>query len=279
MKQISIESIVSRSWDLATKNWPIFILIVIIESLFGNIGVNYDTTLLTNMGQHPDPQVLAEAMSDAITVSPWLIVGILLSTYLGFITYRFLRNCIVIGKPYENLGEELKIDLTQFAIFFVVELCFGIAVGLGCLLCILPGIFLGVRLMFAPLIAATEDVTFSQAFSRSWDMTKGHFWSLFLLGLAAFGIMIVGFLCCCVGIFFAEVIVNFMIMVVYFDLKEPEYMPYEETYYTEPTEPAEVVEPAEEPAAPEVVEPAETAEPTEPAGSTETPETPETPEV
>lgn len=233
MKQISIESIVSRSWDLAVTHWPVFILLVIVNSLVGGCGVNYDSSVLTNMGQNPDPQVVAQALRESLTVSPWLIVGVLVSLYLGFITYRMLRNAIVMGRPYDNLGEVLKVDLTQFAIFFAVDVCYGVAVGAGTLLCIIPGIILAVRLMFAPVIAATEDVTFSQAFSRSWDMTRGHFWSLFLLGLAAVGIYIVGFLCCCVGVIFAEVIVNFMLMVAYLDLKdddEADYIPFEEEY-------------------------------------------------
>ena len=240
MKQISIESIVSRSWDLAVKHWPVFILLVIVNSLVGGCGVNYDSSVLTSMGQNPDPQVVAEAIRESLTVSPWLIVSILASLYIGFITYRMRRNAIEYGKPYEVLGDVLKVDLTKFAIFFAVEVCYGIIVGLGTLLCILPGIFLSVRLMFAPIIAATEDVTFSQAFSRSWDMTRGHFWSLFLLGLVAIGIALVGLLCCCVGVIFAEVIINFMMMVVYLDLKEDDPFSHEEyVTYTEPSAPTE----------------------------------------
>lgn len=230
MKKISIESVVSRSWDLAVKHWPLFVLIAIIEGIFSNFGINYDTSVLTGLGQNPDPQVVAEALSESLSVSPWLAVGVLVSVYLGFITYRFLRNALSFGKPYEVLGDELKIDVTQFAIFFAVELCFGLAVGFGTLLCILPGIFLAVRWMFAPLIAATEDVSFSEAFGRSWKLTEGNFWNLLLLGIVAIGIAIVGFLCCCVGLIFAEVIINFMMVVVYQDLKdqeEPTYMDVE----------------------------------------------------
>lgn len=235
MKQISIESIVSRAWDLAVKHWPIFVLLSIVTNLFGGCGMNYDSTVLTGIGQNPDPQVVAEMLRDSITVTPWIIVGVLVSLYLGFIIYRMLRNAIELGRPYEVLTDVLKVDLTQFAIFFAVDVCMGIIVGLGTVLCIIPGIFLGVRLVFAPVIAATEDVTFSQAFSRSWDMTKGHFWSLFLLGLAAIGIAIVGLLCCCVGLFFAEVIINFMLVVAYLDLKQDnsydagEYTEYSQT--------------------------------------------------
>lgn len=237
MKQISIESIVSRAWDLSVKHWPIFVLLVIVNDLFSGCGVNYDYNAFTSLGQNPDPQLVAEVMRDAITISPWLAVGVLVGLYIGFITYRMLRNAIVMGKPYETMSDVLKVDLTQFAIFFAVELCYGIVLGVGTLLCILPGIFFAVRLMFAPVIAATEDVTFSQAFSRSWDMTRGHFWSLLLLGIAAIGIGIVGLLCCCVGFIFAEVIIIFMLVVAYFDLKdddEPaEYITVEETIVEE----------------------------------------------
>ena len=219
MKKIEIGDIVSRAWDLAVKHWPVFVLIAFIEECFSGIGVNYDSTALSGLGQNPDPQLILETMRESLTVSPWLIVGLLVSLYLGFITYRMLRNAIVNGKPYETVGDALKIDITQFAVFFAVEVCYGLAVCIGSFFCLIPGLFILVRWMFAPLIVATENVSFTEAFSRSWNLTKGHFWSLFLLGIVAVGIVILGLCACCVGVFFAEVIINFMMMLAYLDLK------------------------------------------------------------
>lgn len=241
MKKIVIGDIVSRAWDLAVKHWPIFVLLVLLNSLLGSIGCSVDSSFADNLGNNPDPQVVMQALSEAITVTPWIIVGVLISLYIGFVMYRMLRNAIVKGRPYENLLDELKIDLTQFALFFVVELLYGIAVGIGFMLCIIPGIFISIRWMFAPYIMATENVGITEAFGRSWNMTKGNFWDLFLLGLVAIGIIIVGFCACCVGVLFAEVIVDFMLVLAYFALKpyEPEYEPSSDIF-------EEVVEDAKE---------------------------------
>ena len=220
MKQLSVETIVSRAWDLAVKHWPLFVLIVLIEQLFGNIGLSVDQATLTSLGQNPDPVAISQALGESVKVSPWIILSVLVSLYLGYVTYRLLRNAITTGKPYESLGDELKIDINSFAIFFAVDVVYGLAIGLGSLLCILPGIFIAVRWMFAPYIAATEDVSFGEAFRRSWQLTQGYFWKLFLLGLVAILIGIVGLICCCVGYLFAAVIINFMLVVAYQDLKE-----------------------------------------------------------
>lgn len=225
MKKLVIGDIVSRAWDLAVKHWPVFVLLVLLNSLLGSIGLSVDSSFADNLGQNPDPQVIMEALSEAVTVTPWLIVGVLISMYIAFVMYRMLRNAVVKGRPYENLVDELKIDITQFALFFVVNLLYGIAVGIGFTLCIIPGIFLSIRWIFAPYIMATENVGITEAFGRSWQLTKGNFWDLFLLGLVAIGITILGLCACCVGVLFTEVIVDFMLVVAYFILNPFEAQP------------------------------------------------------
>ena len=235
MKQLVIGDTISRAWDLAVKHWPIFVLFSLVNYLFSGFGVRYDQEALMSLGQNPDPQVVAETIREAITVSPWLILGVLVSIYLGFVVYRMLYNAATIGKPYETFADALKVDVNQLAIFFCVNLAMGFIVGAGTLACILPGIFLGVRLLFAPIIAAVENASFGEAFTRSWEMTKGNFWNLFLLGLAAIGIYILGFCACCVGVIFAEVVVQFMLMVAYLTLKQDD-----QPITVEPTDYAEI---------------------------------------
>jgi len=250
MKKIYVGDIVSRAWDLAVKHWPIFVLLSLVSSLGSNFGYSFDKDILRGLGQNPDPQAVAEAISQSMQFSPWIILGVLLSLYIGFITFRMLYNAATTGKPYENFGDALKIDINQFAIFFCVELAVGIIVGVGTLFCVLPGIFLGVRLLFAPMIAAVENVGFGEALSRSWNMTSGSFWDLFLLGLTAIGICILGFCACCVGLYFADVVVNFMLMLAYLVLRSylPSAAPAAEPF--NPAAPAAPEAPAA-PAAPE----------------------------
>jgi len=238
MKKIVIGDIVSRAWDLAVKHWPIFVLLSLVSSLVSQFGATVDDSFLVNLGQNPDPTEVVEALNEALVINyPLLIIGVLLSIYLGFVIYRMLYNAITTGRPYQTFGEAFKVDFTQLAIFFCVEIIVGLIIGLGCMLCVIPGIFLGVRLMFAPLIAATENVGVGEALSRSWNATKGNFWNLFLLGLVSIGIAILGLCACCVGVFFAEVIINFMLVLAYLDLK-----PEEPIYNKEETATSDFIE-------------------------------------
>ena len=232
MKQFSIGDIVSRAWDLSVKHWPIFVLLSFVTSLMSGMGIHFDAATLTSLGNNPDPQYVSEAMHEAITVSPWIIVGVLLSIYLGYVAINLYVNAYRMGKPYSTMSEAFKVDINQLAIYFATELVYGIVIALGTCLCILPGIFLAVRLWYAPLLAATQGASFSEAFRRSWEMTKGHFWDLFLMALTMIGIAILGFCACCVGIYFAEVIINFMLVVSFFVLA-PETVAAENTDYVE----------------------------------------------
>lgn len=65
--------------------------------------------------------------------------------------------------------------------------------------------------MFAPMIAINHpELTFSEAFTRSWQMTKGQFWQLIGLYLLIILINILGLICCCVGYLLTMVITLMM---------------------------------------------------------------------
>jgi len=228
MKQLVIGDIVSRAWDLAVKHWPIFVLLTFVYNMISGFGLNIDQTLYMEGIQNNDPLLI----SQAITVSPWMAVTFLLAIYLSYVMLNLYVNAHCTGKPYATMAEAFKVDFNQLAIYFCVELVYGIIVAIGCVALIIPGIYLAIRLWYAPLLAATQGASFTEAFSRSWEMTKGHFWELLLLGLTMIGIGILGFCACCVGYFFASVIINFMLVISFFILK-PEMPASEATDYVE----------------------------------------------
>jgi len=60
---------------------------------------------------------------------------------------------------------------------------FGLIVGFGFILLIIPGIFFLCRLAFVPYLVVDHKTGAFGAIKGSWKMTKGHFWRIFLLGL------------------------------------------------------------------------------------------------
>lgn len=233
MKQLVIGDIVSRAWDLAVKHWPIFVFIAFINSMLSNFMVTIDQNALMEAANSGDPDRIMQAYADSMTFNPITgTLAFLLVIYLGFIALRLYVNAYCTGRPYETMSEAFKVDFNQLAIFFAVELVFGIIVAIGCCLCIIPGIYLGLRLWYAPLLAATQGASFSEAFKRSWEMTNGYFWKLLLMGITMIGITILGFCACCVGYFFAAVIIEFMLVISFFILK-PEEPTVEATDFVE----------------------------------------------
>lgn len=59
---------------------------------------------------------------------------------------------------------------------------FGLAVAIGLVLLVIPGIFLLVSLVFWSVYVVVEDVSFVEGFRRSWALTSGHRLRLFGLG-------------------------------------------------------------------------------------------------
>lgn len=248
MRTFKIGDVVSRAWKLAVNNWPIFVLLAILNQLVGNLGASVDTELLNEYHLDRHPELFATAIQNAIHISPVMIgLGFLLSIYFKIVNYKMLVNCIQTGKPYNSMADAFKIDFAGFAFFIGVSLIItivtilaaiiggaiggamvfamkdgpiGLAILLAVILTVTPTIFIAVRWAFAPIIIATEKVPFLDAFRISWRLTSGNFWKIVLLALTALGVLILGLCACIIGVILAAVVVSFMFAIAYTDLKE-----------------------------------------------------------
>ncbi len=76
----------------------------------------------------------------------------------------------------------------------------GVIVLIGLFLLIVPGIIFACKLAFTPYLVVDRKIAVIEAVKESWRMTNGHAWKVFLIGLLAIPIVIVGLLCLVVGI-------------------------------------------------------------------------------
>ncbi|HET6526174.1 hypothetical protein [Sphingopyxis sp.] len=74
----------------------------------------------------------------------------------------------------------------RIASVFGVGLLFGLGVGLGLLLLILPGIYLAARWYLAVPTLLAEDMGVSEALSASWDRTEQYWLSCAIVAVLAF---------------------------------------------------------------------------------------------
>ncbi len=76
----------------------------------------------------------------------------------------------------------------------------GIIIIVGFIFVIVPGIFLACKLAFVPYLVVDKKLGVIEAISASWNMTKGHGWEVFLIGLLGIPIGIAGLICLGVGV-------------------------------------------------------------------------------
>ncbi len=129
------------------------------------------------------------------------LMGLIISTLflLGYI--RNLFQTMDGEEPqFSAYGQEAR----KFLSFFVAYIVFIAVVGIGLVFLLIPGIYLAIRLQFFQQVIVSEtSCSPIDALKKSWALTKGQEWPIFLLCLAMFGIMLLGLILLFVGYFVA----------------------------------------------------------------------------
>lgn len=117
------------------------------------------------------------------------LVGAIASLVLSLIIYRTMAY-----RPSElrSIPGDVTDSLLLPAIFLVItSIVVGVAVAIGLVLLVVPGIFLAVSFAFAQVYVAVENQGPFEAMSSSWSLASGNRLSIFLLGLVLVGIGLV----------------------------------------------------------------------------------------
>jgi hypothetical protein len=118
-------------------------------------------------------------------------IGIIATAAVTSIGYR-----ATLGEK-ATFKEAMSVGFSSWGRVWWTNLLSVLAIILGLLLLIVPGIFLLVRLALVDTIAVCEYVSGGAAMRRSYELTKGRFWLLFGLGLIL-GFMTIGLIVCTV---------------------------------------------------------------------------------
>ncbi|KKP81347.1 MAG: hypothetical protein UR81_C0001G0018 [Candidatus Levybacteria bacterium GW2011_GWB1_35_5] len=85
-------------------------------------------------------------------------------------------------------------------VYIIANLVRSIAIIVGFILLIIPGIIIAIKLQFLEYLIVDKKMGF-EAISKSWEMTKGVKWNLFVFGILLTLINILGALALIVGLF------------------------------------------------------------------------------
>lgn len=182
--------------------------------------------------------------SAIVNVASQVSCGIASIVFAGpmlFGLYRITTN-IVRGKNDVDLGELFSAFKGNFSGAFLVYLMTYLFTLLWTLLFIVPGIVKSYSYSMAQYIHQDDpSKEWNQCINESKQMMKGHKWQLFCLDFSFVGWMILGFLCCCIGIAFVYPYryvarANFYMALKAMNEPEPEPQPESEAQ-TEPVDP------------------------------------------
>ena len=176
---------------LITYAGPFILLSAIATGYYQSNALN--TTLLT---LNPGMNSLISYFEDIMLSLLLLIVASSLS-YTMIITtvYSYMKLYVMHGKEgivSEDLGR--LIGKNFFRVFGTSIVIF-LAIMIGMIFCFVPGIYLGVSLCLIFPIMIFEDISFSNAFSRSFKLTHYQWWWTLLILIVIYLIVaVVGYI-------------------------------------------------------------------------------------
>jgi glycerophosphoryl diester phosphodiesterase family protein len=186
---VDIGSAVSRGWALVRDNMAVLIGATVLGWLI-TVGLAF------------------------VPVVGWAVGFVL----LGGLDYMFLRRIrgeeVLIGDLFAGFNIAL-INLV------LVGLIKAVLTGVGLLLCILPGIYLGVGYVFALPLVIDKKMDFWPAMEVSRQVVHQHWWSVFLLVIVVGLIAFAGCIVCFVGMLISVPVASAALMFVYEDLFGP----------------------------------------------------------
>lgn len=94
---------------------------------------------------------------------------------------------------------ELFKKLTQIPNFIGVQVIGGLAIMLGLLIFVIPGIYLAVAFVFSGMAMVDRPQSFVDALNQSRRLVTPHWFDICLFLLAIVGIVLLGYLACLVG--------------------------------------------------------------------------------
>ncbi len=181
---LNAQEAVKIGWE-AFKEHPWLSIGVLIFSQVLSVGFNF---ILTNVN----------GVYESFAMGPVaMVTNQLISVYVAMVMiYAFLR---MYDNKDVNLGNIL-LSWRKFVNYFLVTILVGVAVLIGFMLLIIPGVILSFKLSLAPYLVIDRDMGPINAIKESWRLTKGNIGYLLSLAILLLGVNLLGLLALVVGL-------------------------------------------------------------------------------
>ena len=185
--------------NFAGVSLPLFVAVLVAGLPGAMIGVVYGM-LASVIAQYVDASFLGVLNGLVQGVSS--LVGLLVGSYMAGGIASFALK-VARGQPV-SFGDVFS-GGQYFGRMFVAAICASIVVVLGSILCLVPGIIVGLGISQYSYLVVDQGLGGVDALKKSWEMTNGHKLNLFLFGLLAFLVVIAGYIACLIGVLLGSV--------------------------------------------------------------------------
>jgi uncharacterized membrane protein len=104
----------------------------------------------------------------------------------------------------------------------------GAIIAIGFVFLIIPGIIFACKLAFTPYLVVEKKMKAIDALAESWEMTNGYAFHVFLIGLLAGPVFILGLMCFGVGVIPALMIIKLAYASLYHAVESADYVRFPE---------------------------------------------------
>ena len=173
-REFSVEKALSYGWETTKNNLGLFILLFLVVWVI---------------------ELLLSFLGGAVSRNA-PIVGFLFNL-IGYVVGLFLQmNLIKIAlEVYDNRQprlEDLFVVPAHWISYLIAGIIFGIVVGFGFLLLVIPGLYMLTRWFFFGYAIVDRGADATQSLGASWDLTRGHVLETFLFIVVLILLNIIG---------------------------------------------------------------------------------------
>lgn len=163
--QVTVGSILGRSLNVTLKNFVSFFVIAIVFQL---------PSLLVQLFVVPEMSPTVGGLVKSIIE---MVCNSLVTAGILYGVFQSLRG----GKA--EIGKCISVAMSRLLPVFLISLVYGIAVGVGLILLIVPGVIIACMWYVAIPVCVVEKAGVGTSLGRSALLTKGHRLTLFLVFL------------------------------------------------------------------------------------------------
>jgi hypothetical protein len=186
------------SWELLKTNLP---LLLTTHGTFLLIQLAFSS--MSNIAEQNGQTGAVMAITLTSTLLQW------------FMTIGLIIVTLAIARGQQSEFGAMFSGNRWFLRVVLANILFGLMVGFGLLLFIIPGIYLALRFWPTHYFIVDRDCDVMEAFNLAGEYTEGNKMSCFGMAGLTFVVMLAGLLMFCVGIFFAYPIVSMMWTIAY----------------------------------------------------------------